>query len=356
MSRITHLNSRLESLPLTRPYTIAYRTISTVEIVLLEVHTDDGRVGLGAANPSPKVVRETPAETLQALQSEDVAWLVGQDIRELPRLTRELSTRFAQQPGVMAAIDIALHDLFAQQLGLPLARCLGQAHEALPTSITIGIKDVAETLAEAEEYVAAGFSYLKIKLGHSLEEDLARLHRLREVYGRRIHLRVDANQGYDLAELQQLHAAQEHLQLELIEQPLPVKGSESLRGLPLALRAYLAADESLVTPADAYHLAQEPRAVGIFNIKLMKCGGIAAAMRIAAVADLAGIDLMWGCNDESIISISAALHTAFACPRTRYLDLDGSLDLARTWVQGGFRLDQGMMRLTEAPGLGVRIK
>ena len=63
---------------------------------------------------------------------------------------------------------------------------------------------------------------------------------------------------------------------------------------------------------------------------------------------------MWGCMDESIVSISAALHVAIASPATRYLDLDGSLDLAHDVVEGGFVLEDGYMRTTDEPGLGVR--
>src|SRR5499425_3765751 len=98
--------------------------------------------------------------------------------------------------------------------------------------------------------------------------------------------------------------------------------------------------------------APEP-ACGIYNIKLMKGGGIRPALRIAAIAETAGIELMWGCMDESRISIAAALHAAFASPATRYLDLDGSLDLARDVADGGFVLENGVMRTTGAPGLGV---
>lgn len=107
---------------------------------------------------------------------------------------------------------------------------------------------------------------------------------------------------------------------------------------------------------DALALSAPPRACGIFNVKLMKCGGIRPALRIAAIAETARIALMWGCMDESAISIAAALHAAFASPATRYLDLDGSLDLARDVVTGGFHLKDGMMNTMEAPGLGVTLK
>ena len=60
--------------------------------------------------------------------------------------------------------------------------------------------------------------------------------------------------------------------------------------------------------------------------------------------------------DESVVSISAALHAAFSSPATRYLDLDGSLDLARDVAEGGFILEDGVMRTLHKPGLGVTLR
>ena len=141
--------------------------------------------------------------------------------------------------------------------------------------------------------------------------------------------------------------------LTSIEQPLPAKAIAEYRELPQEVKARIAADESLLSPKDAMELVKPPTAVGIFNIKLMKCGGIGEGLRIADIGFHEGIDLFWGCNDESIVSITAALHVSFACPHTRYIDLDGSLDLAKDIVQGGFILKDGIMRCSDKPGLGV---
>jgi L-alanine-DL-glutamate epimerase-like enolase superfamily enzyme len=78
-------------------------------------------------------------------------------------------------------------------------------------------------------------------------------------------------------------------------------------------------------------------------------------MAIATIAEAAGVQLMWGCMDESRIGIAAALHAALASPATRYLDLDGSLDLARDVADGGFTVDGGVLRPLPVPGLGVRL-
>jgi L-alanine-DL-glutamate epimerase-like enolase superfamily enzyme len=351
--KITDIRVFREPLELTRPYTIAYKTVSEVENIFVELHTDTGHSGIGAANPSPYVVGESLDDSEAALDDALADRLIGTEVPAREAWGKALLALLPDRPGARAALDIALHDLYAQAAGLPLADALGRAHQQMPTSITIGIKDTAATLAEAEEYLGRGFRHLKVKLGHSLEEDLDRLHKLRERFGQDVNLRVDANQGYTPAQLALFLEATARLRLELIEQPLPPERFAGLRELPPAQRALIAADESLVSAEDAWQLLSPQPACGIFNLKLMKSGGIYQALRIADLAAHAGVALMWGCNDESIVSISAALHAAFSCPHTRYLDLDGSLDLARDLRSGGFVLEQGMMRTKGLPGLGL---
>ncbi len=351
--KIVSAESRVEAFGLTRPYTIAFRRIESVENVILRIRTGSGLLGLGAASPEPRVTGETKEACRLSLSAERLQWLIGRDGSDSESITREAADRMSGTPAALAAVDIALHDLAAQERGLPLVEMLGRAHEALPTSITIGIKPLEETLAEAEEYLARGFRILKIKVGLDLEEDLRRLAGLRERAGPEIRIRADANQGYSAEETLRFFRETASLDLEFLEQPLLARDVEAMRALPENVRERIAADESLLSEQDARILAGPPRACGIFNIKLMKCGGIAPARRITAIAESAGIRLMWGCMDESRISIAAALHAALSCPATHYLDLDGSLDLARDAVDGGFTLEEGVMRTTDGPGLGV---
>jgi L-alanine-DL-glutamate epimerase-like enolase superfamily enzyme len=219
--------------------------------------------------------------------------------------------------------------------------------------VTIGISSVDETLAEAEDHLGQGFRRLKVKTGRAFDEDVERLSRLRERVGADVMIRIDANEGCTVEEARQLGVVASDLDLELIEQPLPAALDSELRSLPSSVRRIIAADESLHGEENARDLARTPLACGIFNIKLMKCGGIRPARSMAEIARSAGIDLMWGCNDESVVSIAAALHAAYASPNTRYLDLDGSFDLARDPAKGGFVVEDGCLRLLDKPGLGV---
>lgn len=208
---------------------------------------------------------------------------------------------------------------------------------------------------EADEYLGRGFRCLKVKIGQSYEQEEELLARLRQRVGDAVQIRVDANLGYTPEQTERFWQIAQSLALELIEQPVAVDQFEAMPYLSQTYRDLLAADESLLDTKDAFRLASSPRDCGIFNIKLMKCGGLTTALEIARLGELAGIDLMWGCMDESVISISAALHTAYACPNTRFLDLDGSFDLARDPARGGFELVDGCLRLLDAPGLGVEL-
>ena len=350
--KIKNIEVFSKNLALTKPYTIAYKTIADVENVFLLITLENGIIGIGAANPDLQVVGETPADVLKNFQSDYFQKFIGKSIKYFRSMIYEVGTSFPNKPGTLVLWDIALHDAFAKYLGIPVAAIYGQHIQSLPTSVTIGIMDVNDTVREAAEYVKLGFKVLKIKTGQDVAVDIERIVKVNEQFGN-IKIRVDANQGYEIKDLETFIKATKKLGLEIIEQPLLVGKEAELSQIDQEYRSILVADESLKNSQSAINFISAPQPFGIFNIKLMKCGGLLAALEIATIAKAGGIDLFWGCNDESIVSITAALHIAFACTNTKYLDLDGSLDLAEDIVSGGFLLKEGIMSIRDKPGLGV---
>jgi L-alanine-DL-glutamate epimerase-like enolase superfamily enzyme len=350
--KIVAIRSFIKHMALKKPYTIAYNTYSDVSIVFTEIQLANGAVGIGSASPAEDVVGESPIQTLANLESDFVQQFIGRDIRSFQKIIAEVQKHFPHLPGTQAALDIALHDAFGKWAGISIADFYGIQSGPLKTSVTIGIKNRVETLAEAEDYFSQGFNIFKIKTGLDVEEDIERILLLNEKYGKQISIRVDVNQGYTLSKLTRFMNATEHTRLELIEQPLTVGKETDLLLLDQAKRKKIAADESLHHAKAALDLATVNHPFGIYNIKLMKCGGLLGAREIAGIAKPAGIQLFWGCNDESIISITAALHIAYSCPHTQYLDLDGSFDLAEDLVKGGFEIKNGLMMINQQPGFG----
>ena len=356
MGRIRAVQIEAVSQRLSRPYRIATRLVEAVDHYLVEIESDTGLIGRGCAAPAAGVTGERTQDTAAALARADEI-LRGRRAQTPLASIAAFAPTAQGAPAAQAAIDVALFDLAAQQAGCPLVDWFGRVHERLETSITIGISPVAETLADAAEYYGRGFRCFKVKVGLSAEEDHERIRKLRELYPpTEVRLRIDANQGYDLADLRRWLEELADFAVEFVEQPLPPASFGDLAQLDAGQRAFIAADESLILPADALGLLTPQRLCGIFNIKLMKCGGIEPARRIANTAEAAGVDLMWGCMDESVVSIAGALHAALSCPATRYLDLDGHLDLAEDIYVGGVALEGGMMATLDGAGLAVERK
>ena len=350
--KIKSIRAYSKNLKLTKSYTIAYEVTSEVFNAFLEIELENGLIGYGSAAASEYVFGEKLEDTIANLQSDVLQKWIGKDIRHFRSIIAESAVLFPKHSPTRTAIDIALHDAFGKYLGIPVVDFYGRKHRSLPTSVTIGISSVEQTLQDAREYKDKGFKILKIKIGLNPEEDIERCIKVREKFGTHFKVRVDANQGYDSNQTMAFVNATRTLGLELVEQPMRVGTEIEMKALPADVRRIIACDESLKNVNSAIFLSSDPRACGIFNIKLMKCGGLLGAFEIATVAQASGIELFWGCYDESIVSISAALHAAFACRATRYLDLDGSLDLAEDIVTGGFALVDGELSPLDGAGFG----
>ena len=342
-----------EDLKLSRPYTISYETIDSVENVFVHIQLEDGTWGIGAGSPAEFVTGENTLSCINALENHSEELLIDKNINSIDEICESINNRLSSTPAARAALDIALFDAHSKFHNISLIDYFGKCHNGLFTSVTMGIKSIKESADEAKEYVSNGFRFLKIKTGSDADHDIELMHKVRETVGNSISIRVDANQGYSIEDLNKFVNKTKEKNIELIEQPFPRDHDSNMHKISESVSDICAADESLHDPEDAIRLTNNKKFFGIFNIKLMKCGGLYPARKIAHIANQNNIDLMWGCMDESIVSISAALHIALSSTKTKYLDLDGSFDLARDIVSGGFMLKEGKLIPTMEPGLGV---
>ncbi|WP_336337824.1 dipeptide epimerase [Haloarcula brevis] len=330
-------------LPLSDPFGISRETSETSEAVVVEL-THEGTTGIGAVTPSVYYDERAPsvADALPALLER--VDRIG-DPWNHQRIERDLAEFAPARPAARMAVSIAVHDLAARSLDLPLYRQWGLDPDAVPpTTYTVGI-DSPERMAEKAERAADdGFGHLKVKLG--TDDDRARLDAVRDA-APDAEVRVDANAAWTADEAIDKAAWLADAGVTMLEQPVAADDIDGLRRVTGATDIPVAADESCLTAADVPRVAD---ACDVVNAKLLKCGGLRPAMRLLDAATAHSLDLMLGCMVESNASIAAAVHLA---PLVDYLDLDGAL-LLESDPYAGVSLDGDVFDLrTVAAGTGA---
>ena len=351
--KITHIEAWPVTMKLEETYTIAYETIETTTNVFVRIETSKGISGYGCAAPDEPVIGDTPETVLQSIQDVVYPVIKGMDPLRHSFIMEKLKTRIKTQPSALAAIDMALYDILGKVCHLPIWKLLGGYRDRIKTSVTIGILTVEDTAKRAKQWIDLGFKSLKIKGGLNVDADIERILRVREIVGKNIELRFDANQGYTVEQSLKFVEQTRKAKLELIEQPTP-KGQPDLLGrVTQKATIPVMADESLMSLRDAFRLARKDL-VDMVNIKLMKVGGIAEALQINSVARSAGLEVMVGCMDEAALAISAGLHFALARPNVTYADLDGNIGLMIDPSRETIVLHNGILYPSNLPGLGFK--
>lgn len=351
--KIKEIYYKTLEIKLSEPYIIAYDTFSSCKIIFMMCTTDKGMHGFGSASPEKNVTGEDIENSLLIIENVVIPRLKNSDPFEYARIIEDLKKEVSSSPSVMAMVDMLLFDLVAKKAGVPLFKYLGAYRRSIPTSITIGIMPLEDTLEKAREYFQSGFNIFKLKGGSSCDEDIKKVKKLRESFKDKIELRVDANQGYTFEEaIRFVEETRDH-QVELLEQPTPRNEYEMLGKVSNRVSIPIMADESIIDLKDVFHLTKHDL-TDMINIKLMKTGGIVEAMHINSVARAAKVEAMVGCMDESELSVAAGLHFALSRPNIIYADLDGHMDLLNDPANNTVTIKDGIISPSGLPGLGVK--
>ena len=345
-------------LPLREPFAIAYATYPDVPTVLVRVTTTGGALGWGEATPDPNVTGETYEGVAAILRHTLAPALLDRDARDRDGARRALDARLEGAPAAKAALDIALHDILARALGVPLWVLLGgRGKPHLTISRVVGLADPATMAAAAARHVAAGFATVKVKLGDPDDPalDARRLAAVREAVGPDVAIKVDANQGWRTpgVAIAAIRACAP-IRPAYIEQPVAAWDLEGLAEVRRQTGATIMVDEGCRSPREMSRVATL-RAADLVNIKLMKCGGLGPALALNAVAETAGIGAQVGTMVESSVASAAGLHLALALANVLTVEMGGPLMLAADVADAASWYHRDRITPPDRPGLGVAV-
>lgn len=353
--KITEVRLGTISVPLRVPFKTALRSVNSVEDIIVEVYTDTGHVGYGEAPPTGAITGDTTGAIIGALRDHIIKTIVGRDVDDFENLLQAVNKCIVHNSSAKAAVDMALYDLYGQLCKIPVYKLLGGGRNRITTDITISVNSPEEMAADTRNAVSRGYDTLKVKVGVNPDIDIARLTAVREAAGPDRKLRIDANQAWSPKQaVRLLNQMQEKgLDIEFVEQPVPALDFEGLKFVTERSYVPVMADESVFSPADAVKLMQMG-AADLINIKLMKCGGLYNALKIASAAEVYGVECMIGCMLEAKISVNAAVHLACAKNIITKIDLDGPVLCSEDPILGGAVFHEQEITLPSDPGLGIK--
>ncbi len=356
MSKLTI--ERIEIIPiqikLTEPFVISKGPLTHANNTVVKIYTNDGLFGTGECCPYRTIHGETQHGSVAA--GKDLAQLlIGEDAREIRKIVSKIDKALAGNASIKGAFDMALYDLNSKAVGLPLFRYLnGDADKEIYTDMTVSLLSKEKMVEKALKYKADGFPFLKIKLGdRPAQKDIDRIHAIRKAIGNEIPMWIDANQGWNYLEAIRVLEGIADCNIYHCEAPVPAGNIIDRRRLVDASPIPIMGDESVFDHFDAYRNLAEG-AIDLINIKLGKAGGITHAMKIAAIAQGAGVYCQVGSFSETKLGITALVHFSMAWDNIIYYDLDSPLMQSEDPVHGGMVYHKDWkVTVDETPGIGA---
>lgn len=351
--KINKITLHTLTIPLIRPFITAVRRTDNVCDIVIQIHTDNGIIGYGSAASTPMITGDSLESITAAIVNVIAPKLLGLELNSLNDAINLVNTSITKNSSTKALVDMALHDIFAKECGLPLYHYLGGgARNIISTVITISVKDVAEMVSDAKELVSRGFNTLKLKVGLNKDDDLERIKQIRKSIPQNTQIIIDANQGWNASDAISLIKQIEPLNILFVEQPVKADDFAGLKLVHDSVTTPIIADESCFSPQEALMITQNNISNGL-NIKLMKSGGITNANTIYQIAKAANLQLMVGCMLESPIGINAMASFALSHLDIIYADLDAIALIKHNPVIGGAQLINNQIVLSNEPGLGI---
>lgn len=280
--------------PLTLRFKVPYHWAGRVDlgaaVILVEVETDQGIVGIAEA------AAQFPIDAQLAFLRRAIPVFLGQspfDIERLfPQARRLCGTQPAPRAGhlALAGLEMAFWDAIGRGLGVPVYQLFGGAFRQEVDYFGFLQGDTADDLAaDAERLVAADFPVIYLKVGRGQAADQANVAAIRQVIGDRT-LRLDANEAWDVYTAIRMIRKLERFDPDWIEQPTPTENIAALRQVKEAVNIPIAADQATFTVTDVYEICRQQAADAVV-VSPHETGGLINFRKAAAIAETAHIGL-----------------------------------------------------------------
>jgi D-arabinonate dehydratase len=328
-----------------------------LEMVVVKIETSKGEVGYGecVSYGGLESVAATVEKVLTPLIVGEESSVITQLWDKMYRATFRLGRR-GVNIAAMSGVDIALWDILGKELGSPIYKLLGGAKTRVKGYITGGYyrddKDLAKLVDEEKSYLDAGFDTVKMKVGGlPVARDVERIRRVKDAFGDKINIAVDANNTYDFNSALRMGRELEKLGVIFFEEPIPTDFPELSAELARLLDVPIAGYETAYTLYEFRDLI-EKHAVDIVQNDAAWQGGLTEMLRIGTLARAHGFPVVPHYSAGGI-GFVASLHGALVM-NSPMIEYHLRTNPFRDGLSGrAIKHENGMFIPPDGPGLGI---
>jgi len=338
--RVAEITAWQVRIPLRKPIRHASHTRVDTDNLLVRVRLSDGTLGFGEGVPREYVTGETIDSTLGLLRRTDLASQLD-DVATFDQAVHQIERmRLAEVPdddrqcqgnAARCALELALLDAYGRHFHQPLSAVtallapeLFEPRTRVQYSSAITSSQGWKARWAAWKMWGYGFSQIKIKVGIDGQDDVGRLRSIRRRVGRKMDLRIDANEAWTPENVRDKILELKPFGITSVEQPLRHEQIGVLSRVRHDVGVPVMHDESLCGMVDAERAVAEGTC-DLFNLRLSKCGGFIPSLRLAQFAVKHGLGCQLGCQvGETAVLSAAGRHFASSVRGLRYLE--GSYD------------------------------
>lgn len=365
--KITQATLFALKIPFTESFSHSTKSRTYSDSIVVRLKAADGTIGYGEAVARPYVTGETVESCLKFMAEEIWPHIIQIDYLEpeknitwFSNLSETIptanNTEVIAYNAAKAGFELALIDCLLKSQNLSMGEILPPKRNSVIYSGAITSSSIEKAVKNAKSFKLFGLKHIKIKI--TGEDDFFRIQAIRQALGQDISLRIDGNGIYDLDAAVAVCQELAEFNIDSAEQLIERNTPEIWAQLKAKTTIPQMVDESLVTLEDAESLIAA-NACDFFNLRISKCGGIAQTIKIAELAQAAGIKLQLGCQvGETAILSAAGRHLAawlndITFVEGSYGTLLLSEDISRESIRFGNGGKGGLLR---QPGLGVEVK
>lgn len=357
--KIKKIYTELLDIPIKRPHQFSTEKVLEKSFVLIKIELSNGVVGIGEGTTPGIWWNGESVETMKLVIDKYIhPLLINEDITYIERILQRMNRQIRANYFAKATVEMALFDALGKLYKVPVHQLLGTLYQdrvpvrwALASGTEKGDIQEAKACIVNKEYVN-----FKTKSGKELpEEDAKRNLRIAEGINGISSIGIDPNGSWDRNTTIKWMEHFFDAGIDFLEQPLAPYDMEGAAMLVDMKKVPIMADESLSTVEDAYTLAKE-KAANIFSLKIHKSGGMKNTIKIAGIAEAAGISCFGGTSLESSIGTAACLHALVTLPNLDFgSELFGPRWLLDDLVKQPLKIKDGFIHIPDKPGLGVEI-